>query len=152
MFAAHPFHPAEAEQGVSSVKSNPRSRDLSWQCHRPHFWEGDDLPDGQLYPALTDPSLGWEAELRVEGPPCSRSFCPNCNAQRLPSAASLGPAWGSCPQVIQELVVSQATFPPHPSSPFLSICRSMVLLLLRCQYELNEKAADVPLISIYSRF
>lgn len=121
--------------------------ELSRQCHRPHFWEGDDLPGGQLYPALTDPSLGWKAALKAEGHPCLRSFCPNRNAQRLPGATSLGPAQGSCPQAIQEPVVSQATLP----NPFLSICPSMVPLLW-CQHKLNEKAADVPLISIYSRF
>lgn len=99
------------------LKAIQDPRELSWQCHRPHFWEGDDLPGGQLYPALTDPSLEREAELKAEGPPCLRSFCPNRNAQRLPGATSLGPARGSCPQAIQEPVVRRATLPTAtPSS------------------------------------
>lgn len=98
---------------------SPKPPESPGDADRPHFSEGDDLP----YPALADPSLGWEAELQAEASPCLRSFCPNCGE------------------------------PSHllRHNPFLSICPSTVPLLW-CQHQLSEKAADVPLISIYSRF
>ncbi|KAK4809370.1 hypothetical protein QYF61_001888 [Mycteria americana] len=113
--------------------------ELAWQCHRPHFWEGDDFPGGQLCPALTDPSPGWEAELRVEGPPRLRSFCPNRNAQRLPGATSLGPAQGSCPQAIQEPV----DFVPFPAVGTKDLQRGGVRVLVDSHLNVSQRCAQV---------
>lgn len=98
---------------------SPKPSESPGDADRPHFWEGDDLP----YPALADPSLGWEAELKAEASPCLRSFCPKRG---------------------------EPSHLPH-RNPFLSVCPSTVPLPW-CQHQLSEKAADVPLISIYSRF